>query len=107
MVSRSGGHGLEAIGVETVKADLSVPGVAESAIEGAAIVYHRAAPAYHRWVQEFEALQSQIVKAAISKQVPLVVLENLYGYGATGVLTEDLPFNATGPKGRIRALNDK
>lgn len=103
MVSRSGKHGLEAIGVETVKADLSVPGVAESAIEGATIVYHCAAPAYHRWVQEFEALQSQIVKAAISKQVPLVVLENLYGYGATGVLTEDLLFNATGPKGRIRA----
>lgn len=72
------------------------------AVEGAAIVYHCAAPAYQNWVKEFPAPQDRIVAATAAAGSRLVVLDNLYGYGVNGILSEELPYMATGLKGRVR-----
>ncbi len=103
IVSRSGkAPGLPA-SVEVRAADLTNAAASLAAVSGAAIVYHCAAPAYHQWVRDFPPLQDSIVAAAAQTGSRLVVVENLYAYGANGVLTEDMPHAATGPKGRLRA----
>ncbi len=67
-------------------------------------MFSTAQPAYHRWVEEFPALQASIVAAAQAAGAPLMVVENLYGYGPhAGVLTEDLPMRPTTRKGAVRA----
>jgi nucleoside-diphosphate-sugar epimerase len=84
-------------------ADAMDPVQASAACAGAARVFHCAAPAYHRWVAEFPALQDNIAAGAARAGAVLVAVENLYGYGVAGRLTEDLPLTATTRKGRTRA----
>lgn len=85
-------------------ADVTDPAQAAAALAGAEVVFQCAQPAYHRWPQEFPALQAGIVDAAAATGALLVVAENLYGYGPhDGPLTEDLPLAATTRKGRVRA----
>ena len=103
IVSRSGKAPGVPESVEVCAADLTDPDAALGAVGGATVVYHCAAPAYHRWVQEFPALQDSIVTAVAHTGARLVVVENLYTYGTSGVLNEDLPQRATGPKGQVRA----
>lgn len=85
-------------------ADLTEAAQAAAALAGAEVVFQCAQPAYHRWPQEFPALQGAAVEAAASAGALLVVAENLYGYGPhDGPLTEDLPLAASTRKGRVRA----
>lgn len=100
IVSRSGSA---PAGAEHLRADLSDPAAARAACAGARTVYHAAAPAYHRWLAEFPALQDSIVAAAAATDATLVVVENTYGYGVTGDLHEGLPLTATTRKGALRA----
>ncbi|MEM8837357.1 MAG: NAD-dependent epimerase/dehydratase family protein [Pseudomonadota bacterium] len=103
IVSRSGSAiGLPS-GVETHWTDLSKLDKAKDAMADASVVYHCAAPPYQHWIRDFENLQDSIVDAVSGTAARLVVLDNLYGYGVNGVLTEALPYKATGPKGRLRA----
>jgi nucleoside-diphosphate-sugar epimerase len=91
-------------GAEARSADLSDPAAATAALADATIVFSTAQPAYHRWVEEFPALQASIVRAAQAAGAPLMVVENLYGYGPhDGPLTEDLPMRPTTRKGTVRA----
>lgn len=91
-------------GAVTLAADVTDPDQASTALAGADVVFQCAQPAYHRWPQEFPALQAGIVDAAAAAGALLVVAENLYGYGPhDGPLTEDLPLAATTRKGRVRA----
>ena len=84
--------------------DLSDPTGARDAVAGASVVFQCAQPPYHRWSQEFPALQRSILSACEAADAPLVVIENLYGYGPVdGPMTEDLPLAATTRKGSIRA----
>ena len=86
------------------RADLTDPDDAASAVTGAEVVFQCAQPAYHRWPEEFPALQARVVDAAASAGALLVVADNLYGYGPVSVdLTEDLPLEATTRKGAVRA----
>jgi nucleoside-diphosphate-sugar epimerase len=86
------------------RADLADPVQAAKAVAGAEIVFQCAQPAYHRWPEEFPALQAQAVAAATSAGALLVAAENLYGYGPVpGPLTQDLPLSATTRKGTVRA----
>src|SRR5262249_31143275 len=63
-----------------------------------------AQPAYHRWPQEFPTLQRAILDAVETRNVPLVLADNLYMYGPVrGALREDLPALAATRKGRVRA----
>ncbi len=91
-------------GSRAVAADLGDPSQAIDAIGDATIVFHVAAPPYHRWVEEFPGLQRAIVEGCQAADAPLIVLENLYGYGPVeGPMTEELPLTATTRKGRVRA----
>ncbi len=91
-------------GAAARRADLSDPTAASAAVADATVVFSAAQPAYHRWVEEFPALQASIVAAARAAGAPLMVVENLYGYGPhDGALTEDLPMRPTTRKGTVRA----
>lgn len=91
-------------GAISLRADLGDPSAADAATAGAAVVFQCAQPAYHRWPQEFRALQSRVVEAVAATGALLVAAENVYGYGpVSGPLTEALPLAATTRKGRVRA----
>jgi nucleoside-diphosphate-sugar epimerase len=101
VVTRSG---TSVAGTRSVAADLAEPSQAAAAVAGAEVVFQCAQPAYHRWPQEFPALQARAVQAAAEAGALLVVAENLYGYGPVdGPLTEALPLTAATRKGRTRA----
>lgn len=100
-VSRSG-KGPD--GISTVAGDASDPGFVASVVEGTDVAYQCLNPPYTRWPELFPPLQHNLLEAAKAAGTKLVSLENLYLYGPTGgrPLTEDLPYAATGPKGRVR-----
>ena len=101
VVTRSG---TVVTGASARQADLSDPAAAIAALADATIVFSTAQPAYHRWVGEFPTLQASIVQATQAAGAPLMVVDNLYGYGPhDGPLTEDLPMRPTTRKGTVRA----
>jgi nucleoside-diphosphate-sugar epimerase len=91
------------VGAEHLRADLMTAEGAMAACAGAGVIFHGAAPAYHRWVAEFPMLQDNIIAAAGHSGAVLGVIENLYAYGVAGTLHESLPLAATTRKGRVRA----
>ncbi|MEL6428525.1 MAG: NAD-dependent epimerase/dehydratase family protein [Planctomycetota bacterium] len=103
IVRRTGSSNALATGVSMHCADLRDADVAAHAFAGASVVYHCAAPPYHRWPVDFPPLQRGIVTGAIRNDVTLVAIDNLYGYGTAGRLTEDTPQVATTRKGAVRA----
>jgi nucleoside-diphosphate-sugar epimerase len=91
-------------GAEARRADVTDPAALRRALDGADVVYQCAQPEYHRWAEEFPALQAGIVDAVAECGALLVVVENLYGYGeVSGPLTDNLPLRATTKKGAVRA----
>ena len=91
-------------GTVSRRADLTDLAAATAAVAGAQVVFQCTTPPYHRWPEQFPALQAHVVAAATSAGALLVVAENLYGYGpVAGPLTEDLPLAATTRKGAVRA----
>ena len=91
-------------GANAKQADITDPAALRQVLQGANVVYQCAQPAYHRWVEEFPALQAAIVDCVAACGALLVVVENLYGYGdVSGPLTENLPLSATTKKGAVRA----
>ena len=100
-VSRSG---RPVDGAEAVAGDAADREFMASAVEGADVVYQCLNPPYHRWPELFPPLQRSVMDAARAAGAKLVSFENLYMYGPTGgePVTEDLPYAATGRKGRVR-----
>jgi len=94
-------------GIDTAKADLSDANQTIAACKGATAIYHCAAPPYHKWDEAFPALQEAAIAAAEATGAVLVVVENLYGYGVAGTLTENMPLSATTRKGALRAMLSK
>lgn len=90
-------------GIGSARADLSKAEQTIAACAGADAIYYCAAPPYHKWVAAFPALQGAALAAAEATDAVLVVIENLYGYGVAGTLTEDMPLSATTRKGALRA----
>lgn len=90
-------------GIETAKADLSDKTQTVAACTGADVIYFCAAPPYHKWPIEFPALQQAAIEAAARTGAVLIAVENLYGYGTAGILTENTPLAATTQKGSVRA----
>jgi nucleoside-diphosphate-sugar epimerase len=103
MVNRSGTAPVA--GVETVGGDATDAAFAFDAIGTAGTVYFCLnAPHYDRWAEEFPPLQQGVLDATIKSGAKLVVLENLYMYGApSGPMTETTPVQARNAKGRTRA----
>jgi nucleoside-diphosphate-sugar epimerase len=92
-------------GVQSVTGDVTDPSFAASSTHGARIIYQALNPPYHRWAQEFPALQAAAIAAAQSAGALLVVMDNVYMYGrANGQpFTEDRAADAHTRKGRVRA----
>ena len=91
-------------GVETVEADLTDLVEARRAMAGAAVIYHAASAAYHRWPELLPPLMRGVLAGASATGARIVYADNLYAYGPVdGPLTEDLPSRAAGPNGRVRA----
>lgn len=94
-------------GISSRKADLSSTKQTIAACADADVIYHCAAPPYHKWTSAFPDLQQAAIAAAEATGAVLVVVENLYGYGRAGTLTEDMPLSATTRKGALRAQLSK
>lgn len=91
-------------GVDIVAADVIEAAEAGRACDGASVIYHCANPPYARWPELHPPLMGSIIEGAASAGARLVFGDNLYAYGpVNGLLTEDLPYLASGPNGRTRA----
>jgi nucleoside-diphosphate-sugar epimerase len=103
MVTRSGRAAVPD-GVEVLAADAADHTAARRACHGTAVVYHCAATPYATWPQTLPPLMDGIIAGAAAAGARLVYGDNLYCYGpVSGPLTEGLPYQATGPNGRVRA----
>lgn len=91
--------------IESVAADASDPESVYEICKGAKTVFHCAMPPYTQWPAKFPPLTQGIVKGVTRAKANLIYADNLYGYGNTQgkPLREDLPYLATGPKGKVRA----
>jgi nucleoside-diphosphate-sugar epimerase len=92
-------------GVEVLGGDASDPVFATEASKRASVVYLCLNPPYTRWPEMFPPLQAAVLEGAAAVGAKYVAMDNLYAYGPTGgaPLSEDLPYAATGSKGRTRA----
>lgn len=95
--------------IERVRADLTDPAAATSAIEGADVVYHCVNVAYHLQVEIMPRVADAVLAATERAGGRLVVLDTLYPYGPTDGdhITEQTPWAATSRKGRMRAELDQ
>lgn len=101
-VSRSGGPAADSH--EVVRADASDLASARAACKDAAVVYHSVGVPYTEWTTRLPPVMEVLIGAAGAANAPLVYVDNLYMYGPQDrPLTEDMPYHATGKKGRLRA----
>lgn len=105
MVNRSGRMDEVPAGVEVRTADLYDPAQVKEVTRGAKVVYQAAVPPYHQVAEKFSLLQKSIIEGLIGSNSKLVLVENLYMYGATNgnPMTEDFPYNAHTRKGEARS----
>ena len=96
MVNHSGKMTEPPKGAEVVAADLYSPESVHEVTRGAGVVYQCAQPEYKRWPQKFPPLQASIIEGLAGSKAKLILVENLYMYGAMNgaPMTEDLPHNA-------------
>lgn len=104
MVNRSGHVDLPVEGIEVVKGDANDPEAVRHLAQGATTVYAVAQPAYTEWPTKFPPLMRSIVEGTAEAGARLVFGDNLYMYGPVAApIREDMPYKATGHKGRTRA----
>ncbi len=102
-VHRRGGATDPPRGVAALAADVATAEGARAACAGAAVVHHCAQPPYHRWAQEFPAMNEAVLAGAVAAGAKLVVADNLHTYAPSrGPLTEDAPQRPTSRKGTVR-----
>lgn len=104
MVNRSGKMEEAPAEVEIQAADLYDQAQVKEVTRDAKVVYQCSQPAYSQWVEKFPSLQKSIIDGLTGSDTKLVIVENLYMYGATNgkPLTEDMPYNAHTRKGKVR-----
>lgn len=91
-------------GIERKSADASSVEALMAVAPSAKIVYNCVNPPYDKWAVEWPRISKAINTYSNKCGADLVVCSNLYGYGPhDGILTEDLPLNATWTNGRVRA----
>src|SRR5690606_23944070 len=105
MVNHSGRMDEVPAGVEVLPADLYDPLQVKEVTRGAKVVYQASQPHYNQWTTKFPALQESIINGLTGSDAKLVIVENLYMYGATnGVpMAETTPHNAHTKKGQTRS----
>ena len=90
--------------VAVVKADATDTAAIREACEGAAVIYHCAAPHYGSWKELFPPLMQGIIDVAENVGAKLIYADNLYMYGLPkGKLSEELPNAPISEKGKVRA----
>ena len=92
MVTRSGRAAVPD-GVEVLAADAADHTAARRACQGGAVVYHCAATPYATWPQTLPPMMALSMATTCTAT----------GRSVSGPLTEGLPYQATGPNGRVRA----
>lgn len=92
-------------GVSIRAADLTDPDSVQAAMQDAHVAFLCAAPPYADWPRAFPPLARAVAEGVGRAGVKLVFADNLYMVGPTGgqPIREDLPYAATGNKGRARA----
>jgi nucleoside-diphosphate-sugar epimerase len=109
MVNRSGKMDEVPVGVEVVATDLYDPVKVKEVTREAKVVYQASQPNYFEWPEKFPPLQKSIIDGLTGSGAKLVIVENLYMYGATNgtPMTEDLQHNAHTRKGKTRSEMSK
>jgi nucleoside-diphosphate-sugar epimerase len=109
MVNRSGKLAEAPEDVEMIASDLYDPTKVRDVTKGAQVVYQAAQPRYFEWPEKFPPLQQAIINGLTGSGAKLVLVENLYMYGATNgtPMTEDLPHNTHTRKGKTRSKMSK
>lgn len=103
-VSRSGTGTWPGDAVQIVQTDVMHAPDAHRATGNAAVVYHCIGAPYQSWPTHLPPAMDRIIAATEAASAKLVYADNLHAYGAvTRPLTEDLPAEATGPNGLLRA----
>ena len=104
MVNRSGQMDEIPAGVELVASDLYDPANVREITRGAKVVYQATQPPYNEWPERFPSLQTSIIEGLTGSGVKLVLIENMYMYGAMNgqAFSEDVPYRAHTRKGRVR-----
>lgn len=99
------GDGPEVAGTTRVRGNVSDQAFAEEAMRGASVVYQCAIPSYERWHDELPGLIRGVLHGAAKAGARLVVLDNVYMYGAVGPqpFDEDTPVRPNSRKGELRA----
>ncbi|HKU40772.1 MAG TPA: NAD-dependent epimerase/dehydratase family protein [Polyangiales bacterium] len=93
-------------GVRWVSGDLTDGAFAREVVRGAAVVYHCANPMrYDQWASLLPPLSDAILAALSGSEARLVMLDNLYMYGAParGVIDDATPMQPQSGKGALRA----
>jgi nucleoside-diphosphate-sugar epimerase len=105
MVNLSGKMEEAPAGVEIVAADLYDPARVKEVTSGAQVVYQASQPNYNEWPQKFPPLQQSIIAGLSGSGAKLVLVENLYMYGATNgtPMSEDSAHRAHTRKGKVRS----
>ena len=105
MVNRSGMMEEVPVGVELMASNLYDPAIVHEVTQGARVVYQAAQPNYNQWPEKFPPLQQAIIEGLTGNGAKLVIVENLYMYGATNgtPMTEDMLHNAHTRKGKARS----
>ena len=109
MVNRSGAMVEAPAGVEIIASDLYEQAKVREVTRGAKVVYQCSQPGYSEWPEKFPPLQQSIIDGLTGSNAKLVIVENLYMYGAmNGVpMTEDMPHRAHTRKGKTRSAMSK
>lgn len=101
VISRSGG---KISGCQARAADITDVDAGRDALGDADVVFHCAQPAYHRWPEQFPAIQAGVLGAAERAEAGVVAVDNTYAYGRfEGAATEDTPLAPVSRKGAVRA----
>ena len=92
-------------GLDVVAADITNVAQLAQAFTGSAVIYMCAMPAYHRWVQEFDAMMTHVLQACASAGSAMVFADNLYMYQESphAPLRETSPLQPATRKGVVRA----
>lgn len=92
-------------GIQVVAGDVTNPDSVAQLCAAADVVFHCAQPKYSEWPEKFPPITLGILNGVARTNARLVMGDNLYMYGPTDgqPIREDLPYAATGHKGKTRA----
>ncbi len=103
LLSRSG-HQMS--GAESRAVDVFDLAGLTDAVRGSMVVFLLVGLEYNTkvWVEKWELLMKNVLKACGEQEIPLIFFDNVYMYGQVqGQMTEQTPFNPCSKKGEVRA----